>query len=199
MTDFYPEDGNRLKSKQKQKDLREKALSKAQGKFFGKADLHFDFNETQPITPKRIEPLAKDIAGLGNDIAENFMDKGIVHPYLYSHIPEVRFVYKGPYKCVRGDLKLQQVYSQESLKGERISQIVKKKEEIAKNYKSCDEYWLLIIMDFFDPAQDHEVPDDLEPIQSNIFERVIFWRKDFSKPCDLKWYFANKLSSCYSE
>jgi hypothetical protein len=43
-----------------------------------------------------------------------------------------------------------------------LSQITNEKEIKAKHYRPCDDaYWLLVIADLMDPAQDQDIPIDV--------------------------------------
>jgi hypothetical protein len=63
---------------------------------------------------------------------------------------------------------------------DRLLDIVKAKEVLSANYKPCDAYWLLVVVDFIDAAQDQEIRvDGFDPITSNIFEKVIVYKTGF--------------------
>jgi hypothetical protein len=63
---------------------------------------------------------------------------------------------------------------------DRVVEIVRIKEAKAKAYTTCDAYWLLVIVDFCDPAQDREIRiDGFDTFRSQVFEKVIVYRPYF--------------------
>ena len=70
---------------------------------------------------------------------------------------------------------------------DRLLQIVRYKEEKAKEYQKCDAYWLLIVVDFFDPAQDQEIPSiGFDKIETEIFEKVIVYKTAYEETLEVK-------------
>jgi hypothetical protein len=63
---------------------------------------------------------------------------------------------------------------------DRVTEIIRAKEAKAKHYTSCETYWLLIVVDFLDLAQDREIRiDGFAGFRSDVFERVIVYRPYF--------------------
>lgn len=63
---------------------------------------------------------------------------------------------------------------------EKLWEIIREKEGKLREYQPCDAYWLLIIMDFFDNAQDQEIPKDaLKDVSSQVFEKIILYKTCF--------------------
>ncbi len=70
---------------------------------------------------------------------------------------------------------------------DRLVEIVRDKEVRARKYKSCDAYWLLVVVDFINPAQDQEIQfDDFKKIQSETFEKVIVYKTVFGHVLEAK-------------
>ena len=62
----------------------------------------------------------------------------------------------------------------------RLVSIVKDKEKRSKKYEKCDVYWLLVVVDFVNPAQDQEIRiDNFKKIETEVFERVIVYKTLF--------------------
>ena len=57
-----------------------------------------------------------------------------------------------------------------------LTEIVRKKENKAKNYSKCEAYWLIVVVDFFDPAQDQEIRVNGLTITSDVFEKKIVYK-----------------------
>jgi hypothetical protein len=47
-------------------------------------------------------------------------------------------------------------------------------------YRPCDAYWLLAVVDFMDRAQDQEIRiDGLETVRSAVFQNIIVYKTHF--------------------
>lgn len=62
---------------------------------------------------------------------------------------------------------------------EGLEKIIKEKESKAAEYRRCDAYWLLIIVDWRDNAQDQEISVEGIKISSEVFERIIVYKPGF--------------------
>ena len=62
---------------------------------------------------------------------------------------------------------------------EELQQILSAKEKKAKEYRPCDAYWLLVAVDFIDPAQDQEIRVDGISLVCHLFERVFIHKPVF--------------------
>jgi hypothetical protein len=49
-------------------------------------------------------------------------------------------------------------------------------------YRPCDKYWLLLVVDFMDPAQDQDIawPADASALRAR-FERVLIYKPQFGQ------------------
>ena len=83
-----------------------------------------------------------------------------------------------------------QVYDTPIISRNRLAEIVIDKEKRAKNYQECNEYWLLVVVDFINSSQDQEIQiEGFEKIQTNIFEKVIVFKTLFNHIIeDLKFF-----------
>jgi hypothetical protein len=68
----------------------------------------------------------------------------------------------------------------------RLRAIVAEKESKAANYASCDAYWLLIVVDFTDPAQDQEITTTGLKLSSGFFEKIIIYKPGFEDIVEVK-------------
>ena len=76
--------------------------------------------------------------------------------------------------------KVQQVYNGSVLSRDKLLKIVRTKESKARHYQHCDAYWLVVVVDFIDPAQDQEIRvDGFQKIDSSVFERVLVYKTLF--------------------
>jgi hypothetical protein len=60
---------------------------------------------------------------------------------------------------------------------DRLAAIVSEKEQKVGEYESCECYWLLVVVDFLNPAQEQEIRlDNPLPIDSAVFEKIIVYK-----------------------
>ncbi len=62
---------------------------------------------------------------------------------------------------------------------ERLTEIIREKKAKARQYVACHAYWLLIVVDFIDSAQEQEIRIDGLSIESNVFRRIIIYKPRF--------------------
>ena len=79
-----------------------------------------------------------------------------------------------------------QAYSIPMLDKERLIEIIREKEKKAKEYKSCDEYWLLIVIDFINFAQDQIISNNMLPkIESTTFQKIFVFKTGYDQVFEL--------------
>ena len=71
------------------------------------------------------------------------------------------------------------MYSLDLMSAEGLEEIVREKESKAGEYVPCHAYWLVIIVDWRDNAQDQEISVEGVKIASNVFERIIVYKPGF--------------------
>jgi hypothetical protein len=73
------------------------------------------------------------------------------------------------------------------MSADALRAIVRQKELKAADYAPCDGYWLLIVVDWADPAQDQEIilRDGLK-LDSSVFERIIIYKPGFEDIVQVK-------------
>jgi hypothetical protein len=80
-----------------------------------------------------------------------------------------------------------QCYSGQLMSMEKLRAIVSAKEDQSKRYKPCDAYWLIIVVDFIDPAQDQEIRiNGFKKITSTVFEKVMVYKTYFDQVVEAK-------------
>ena len=178
ITNFYLEDGGCTESEQRQREVRETVVTKAQSIYLKtggrKITLFLSFGKGSPIgdqqqLAERIAKLAKQIDGrqtgsIGRDV---FVDD----------MPELSFVYLIAEENPNSQWKVSQGYKGSVLSRDKLLTIVRTKESKVPNYQPCDAYWLLVVVDFIDPAQDQEIRvDGFQKIDSSVFERVLVYK-----------------------
>lgn len=185
ITRFFLEEGSLPQSEQRQRELRDEVVSKAQDLFENgnRIEITLGFDKANPIRDKN--KLIKAIVELAKGLQGR--NTGEVRRDFYKAIPELSFVYLNTQEYDDAKWRIVQVYTGQIMSRDRLLDIVKDKEKCAVQYKACDAYWLLVVVDFFDRAQDQEIQiDDFPPIQSEVFEKVIIYKTVFGHILEAK-------------
>jgi len=184
MTNFYLEDGRSPESEQVQRAWRDKVVSDAQDiyrkKSSGRTKLTLGFDKSVPIRDKRV--LANKIADLGGRV-ENSEAGQVRRDLFFPDIPELSFVWCHVDEYEDSAWRLQQMHSGSLMSLELLRGIIKDKEDKSRQYKRCDAYWLLVVVDFFDLAQDQEIliEGGLNTIRSEVFEKILVYKTVFGQ------------------
>lgn len=181
ITDLYLADGSDPGSEQVQQRHRDAVLQRAQTlhrEAGGRAiELHFAFDFEKPI--RKIEPLAKAIAEFGHRVENG--SPGTVPGYTFEHIPELSWVYWNGREYPDARWRVTQSYNTPLLSLRRIEKAIADKTELVKKYRVCDSYWLLMIVNFWNPASDQDVSwPEGETVYAGAFERVLLYRTHFA-------------------
>ena len=179
VTNLFLQNGELLASEQNQKRIREYVMHEAQQKFVeqdGKPfEISFSFNSEQPI--RRKAKLTAKLVELAKRV-EAFK-AGEVSRSVYQDIPELCFVYVNPILYPDPKWRAYQVYTGQIMSLQRLTDVLRIKEKKAMQYAPCDGYWLLVIVDFIDSAQDQEIRIDNIKLHSKVFEKVIIYKTAF--------------------
>lgn len=187
ITNFYRERGELQESEQRQRDLRKAILSDAQHKYQSgnkkKIHLTIGFSKATPIRDKK--DLVQKLANLAEQIKE--YKKGHIKKEFFRSIPEISSVYLNAYVYADPKWRVEQLYQGSTMSGDVLIEIVRNKEESSRKYKKCDVYWLLVVVDCADRAQDQEIQtDNFEKIQSDVFEKIIVYSTPFGDVLEAK-------------
>jgi hypothetical protein len=176
ITNFYHKRGDLPESEQKQSRRRKQVVSTAQNKYQEqngkKFEISFGFDKSCPIEDKKT--LIDQLIHLAMQIQN--CETGEIGRDVFNHIPELSFVYLNNQEYEDTKWRIVQVNDVPILVMERLIDIVKKKEQLSKNYKKCDVYWLLVVVDFMNSAQDQDIQVDVKKIETDVFERVIVYK-----------------------
>lgn len=187
ITNFYLKKGESQESEQRQGDLREAIVFDAQRKYQSrnnkKIQMTIGFSKANPIRDK------KDLVKKLVDIAEQIKEckKGLIRRHFFQSIPEISSVYVNAEEYADPKWRVSQEHNPSNMSRDRLIEIVRNKEESSKQYEKCDIYWLLVVVDFIDRAQDQEIRNDsFEKIQSEIFEKIIVYKTRFGHVLEAK-------------
>jgi hypothetical protein len=187
ITNFFLEEGSLSKSEQAQRKLRDKVVSEAQrvyqvgsGKKIG---ITFGFDKTNPIRDQK--NLVRELVELVKHIEK--CETGKLKKDSFKAIQELSFVYLNAKEYEDARWTVQQVQNVPVMSRNRLIDIIRSKEIRANKYKRCDAYWLLVVIDFINSAQDQEIQiDGFEKIQSKIFEKIIIYKTLFGHILEAK-------------
>ena len=187
ITNFYLEDGGRTDSEQHQAGLRDTVVSTAQSIYLDnggrRITLFFSFDKGSPIGDPR--QLAQRIAKLAEQI--NGRQTGPIGKDVFNEIPELSFVYLIAEEYPNSQWKVHRVYHGSVLSRDKLLKIVRTKESKVLRYQRCDAYWLVVVVDFIDPAQDQEIRlDSFQKIDSSVFEKVLVYKTLFHHVLEAK-------------
>lgn len=180
ITNFFLEDGSLSQSEQSQKKMREKVVANAQRTYHAENgrnfEIAFGFDKANPIRNQKI--LVARMVQLAKSIEGN--QTGQVQKEVFKAIPELSFVYLNTKEYADARWRVVQVYNVPVMSRDRLVEIVKSKERRAGQYEKCDAYWLLVVVDFINSAQDQEIRvDGFEKIHTDVFEKVIVYKTLF--------------------
>jgi len=106
---------------------------------------------------------------------------------LTKEIPELSFVYLNAKSYEGARWRVQQVYRGQHMSRDQLVKIVKDKEGKVSKYKDCDAYWLLVVVEFMDPAQDQEIEfENFSKIETKEFEKVFVYKTVFNHILEAK-------------
>ncbi len=182
IANLYLDDGANPGSEQVQRKRREAAVTDAQKRHSlaggKKIELTVSFDPTRPITD--VGAVAESLAAVARSIEH--LPAGVLLRRHFSQVPQVDFIYHNPIEYPNARWRVCQAYSGASLSVGRVAQLVATKEQLLADYKQCDAYWLLLVVNFMDPAQDQEIvwPDDCPPLRTT-YERVIIYKPQFAQ------------------
>ncbi len=177
ITNFFLEKGSHSGSEQVQRGVREAVVAKAQeiyrSRGAGKFELSFGFDRAVPIRDQK--SLAEKIASMAVQV--QLLETGALPADIFQHIPELSSAYLNATEYNNARWRICQPYDGVIMSEDKLQVIVKAKEMKSREYRACEAYWLLIVVDFIDRAQDQEIPvEDLKNTNSQVFEKIIVYK-----------------------
>ena len=185
ITRLFLTDGAYEWSEQVQAPRRRRVLTLAQKMFLAEGgpsiEVHVDFNPLCPL--KDLEKSAADLVELVTSLQSE--TRKVVGPGHQSVTP-FRYIYQNGIHYPDAKWRGAQVYSTPMLDTERLQEVVSDKAAKSRRYSPCDAYWLLVVVDFVDRAQDQEVvvPSGFR-LASSPFERVVVYKPQFAQILDV--------------
>jgi len=186
IANLYLVDGHDSASEQIQRNFRKEVLKKAQARYVadgGKSiELSVTFDATHPILDK--SAVAAKLTSAAHSIDK--LAAGAANMAQFDGMPEVRAIYHNPIQYPDAKWHAVQVYSVPQLSLSRVSDILDEKHQRLSSYTTCDTYWLLLVVDFADFAQDQDIewPEGGGALSSK-FEKVIIYKPQFGSWTDV--------------
>jgi hypothetical protein len=189
ITNFYLEPGSDEASEQRQRRRRHEIASEAHRFYLadrGKGiELTIQFTPNKPITSATRKTLPKKLAQFAARIDTQPM--GPYYPESFPDMPEIASIWSSGREWPNPTwVRPGQVYSYEEMSAARLQKIVAEKESKAADYAPCDAYWLLIVVDWADAAQDQEITTTGLKLPSEVFEKIIVYKPGFEDIAEVK-------------
>ncbi len=179
ITEFHLIDGGLPESEPQQALRRAGVVEEAQRIYLAEGgkniELRFRFRY---ISADRRKKLPAELAAFSKRIENNVSETIWLEE---SSAPEeIAFAWNaGVYQ--NATWQAQQVNEGSLTSKDKLIEIIRSKEQKVKGYRKCDAYWLLICVNFFDPAQDQEIGIDDPYVHSDIFERIFMFKSVFNE------------------
>lgn len=185
ITGLYIKDGEDSDCEQRQAKMRRNVIDRAekiyQSRGGRKICLHIAFDPTYPILGKdHVEQTAENLALFALEIS--------THRDLYTGYspveasPEISYLHHDGKEYPLSNWENPQVYDVPALLVERVKKVVRDKSAKALEYQNCEALWLLIVVDFWEPAQDQDIhwPTE-ETVGQTPFERILIYKTVFNE------------------
>jgi hypothetical protein len=128
---------------------------------------------------------AKALAAIATQVQSS--DGQLVFPsQLPEHdaypLPELRSLYHNGVEYSNAKWRSMQSYVVPNLSLERLREVVGEKTKKVHGYQKCDAYWLLLIVDFMNSAQDQDIDwPSASVFGSTPFEEILLFKPQFAK------------------
>lgn len=183
ITNFYVRPGAEEASEQRQRERRQEVVEAAGERYRAAGGRRFEltiqFDPKRPIRSRRKAVLIAELADLASRI-EGY-PRGQVPGALFEQSKELLTVWLNPRDYRDAAWHVSQVHSPDIVSSQRLQAIVREKETKAHDYVPCAAYWLLVVVNFADPAQDQEISVGTLTVAASVFERVILFKPAFDE------------------
>lgn len=183
VTNIYLKDGRDPASEQVQSKLRSDVIRQAGELYLAgghpRYEFWFDFDPLVPIT--NCKELSRRVYEC---VLEAIKEQREYTSYKgFNDCPELHFMTYNGIEYADAKWRPIQSYDVPTLSDERVLEIVAIKASKVVQYQSCDRYWLLLIVEFWDPAQDQHIAwNDTIRTGPTPFEKILIY-----KPATREW------------
>ncbi|QBR04061.1 hypothetical protein [Paraburkholderia pallida] len=182
IANLYLVDGSDRTSEQVQGHRRDQVMGRAQSlhRESGGRDIELwaTFDPCQPVSD--IESLARKLAEIAMRVENS---AGRVNPLTFVHVPELHSLFHNGEEYEDAKWRPNQGYTVPLLSVDRVRELVAGKTAKAVGYdKGCEAFWLLLVVEYMDPAQDQfiEWPDGAA-LAKSPFERILIYKPQFGQ------------------
>lgn len=183
VANIYRKDGQDLASEQIQSRLRADVIRQARELYLvgthPQYEFWFDFDPDVPIT--NTQELSRRVYDCVVQAAKEQRQYAAYKGF--EGCPELRYLNYNGIEYADAQWRPVQSYDVPPLDVKRVLEIVESKAAKAASYQRCDRYWLLLIVEFWDPAQDQHLSWDASTKAAPTpFERIVIY-----KPATREW------------
>jgi hypothetical protein len=180
ISNLYLMPGTNPASEQVQRKRRLQVLAEAQRLYEAAGGKHLELSvDFQPSCPiESVTETARSLANLAEAAAAH--PAGVLPTSVMEQCPQARLVYNNPVEYPDAQWRTVQYYTVPSLSPASVREVVASKSHKVAGYAPCDTYWLLLVVDFLDRAQDQELqwPAGTGALVSS-YERVLVFKPQF--------------------
>jgi hypothetical protein len=186
---LYIKDGDVKDSEQLQSVNRLKVIDSAEEIYLSrggrKIALYVGFCELNLIKPKRIKQIAKDLASYALEIST--LSDGYLSCWPLDATPEIGYLSHDGNEYPKCRWELSQTFRTPLLSVTRVKDVVARKAAKAQQYAPCEATWLLLVVEFWDPAQDQLIywPAD-ESVGETPFDRILIYKTGFTEVIEVR-------------
>ena len=182
ITRLFSADGQAPASEQRQRQLRRSVITRAEAEYRRRRAVPRIVSVGfEVIGAGRSQSLARDLAAFVAGLGEKATGE-IGRSAFAAALPEVSFLYLVPVPDGAAGWRESKVHSPGLTDPDRLLAAVAEKEAKAGGYEPCDAYWLLVVADAMDPAQEQEIRlDSWTPWRSGVYERGFLFEPLFGR------------------
>jgi hypothetical protein len=189
MTSFFLKSGSLFDSEQRQRPLRAKIVNQAQTLYRAAGgkniEVTFSFDGNTPITTSRMKLIPNELALLAHSMDSG--KSGEILRYLFRDTtPEVWSIWVNTKEYSNAEWQLLGTHCPNLMAVDGLEAIVREKETKSNEYEQCDAYWLLVVVDGMDAAQEQEIRIDDPYVTSSVFEKIIIYEPLFGHVVEAK-------------
>jgi hypothetical protein len=182
ITSLYIASGSEAASEQVQRRRREQVLQRAQAIFLdaggARMELSVDFDPRRPI--EQVESVARALSDVA--LQPIGFPTGPVKPTHFGHIEPLRSVFLNAHEYPDAKWRLIQSFTVPSLSIERVREVVAEKSEKLPAYQPCERYWLLVVIDLMDVAQDQHLDWPMgATLGASPYEKVLLYKPQYQQ------------------
>jgi hypothetical protein len=189
ITRFYLQSGSAPQSEQRQRPLRDAVVSEAQALYRAKGGKRIEFtivfDPARPITPLRRRRLPGELAALAKRV-DNSRASGEVDSRQFRAMPEISSVHLNTQEYPDAKWRLIGSCIVGLMSQAGLESIVREKEARSAQYHPRDAYWLLVVVEPMDVAQEQEIRIDGLSVASAVFDKIIVYKPTFEHIVEAK-------------